>query len=109
GGAGNPGDLTAGGLGSRAGGNVAAIERTTADNGTMWVATSTGRVFVSKNADADPASAVTYTRIDVQGANSLPNRFPSGIAVDPSHPNHVWISYSGYNSTVGSVTPGHVF
>ena len=109
GGAGNAGDLTAGALGNRAGGNVGAIERTTADNGTMWVATSTGRVFVSKNADADPASAVTYTRIDVQGANSLPNRFPSGIAVDPSHPNDAWISYSGYNSTVGSVTPGHVF
>ena len=109
GGAGNPGDLTAGGLGNRAGGNVAAIERTTADSGTMWAATSTGRVFVSKNADADPASAVTYTRIDVQGGNSLPNRFPSGIAVDPANPNHVWISYSGYNSTAGSVTPGHVF
>ena len=75
----------------------------------MWAATSTGRVFVSKNADADPASAVTYTRIDVQGANSLPNRFPSGIAVDPANPNHAWISYSGYNSTAGSVTPGHVF
>ena len=75
----------------------------------MWAATSTGRVFVSKNADADPASAVTYTRIDVQGGNSLPNRFPSGIAVDPANPNHAWISYSGYNSTVGSVTPGHVF
>ncbi len=78
GGAGNPGDLTAGALGNRAGGNVAAIERTTADNGTMWAATSTGRVFVSKNADADPASAVTYTRIDVQGgeqpAEPVPER-----------------------------------
>ena len=52
---------------------------------------------------------MTYTRIDVQGGNSLPNRFPSGIAVDPANPNHAWISYSGYNSTVGSVTPGHVF
>jgi len=48
-------------------------------------------------------------RSDVQGTNSLPNRFPSGIAVDPAKPNHAWISYSGYNTTAGSVTPGHVF
>ena len=88
---------------------MAAIERTTADTGTMWAATSTGRVFVSKNGDADPATAVTFTRIDVQGTNSLPNRFPSGIAVDPKNANHAWISYSGYNTTAGSVTPGHVF
>ena len=108
-GAGNAGDLTATSLGNRAGGNVAAIERTTADTGTMWAATSTGRVFVSKNGDADPATAVTFTRIDVQGTNSLPNRFPSGIAVDPKNANHAWISYSGYNTTAGSVTPGHVF
>ena len=43
------------------------------------------------------------------GRERLPNRFTSGIAVDPANPNHAWISYSGYNTTVGSVTPGHVF
>ena len=75
----------------------------------MWAGTSTGRIFVSRNADAEPASAVTYTRIDSLRTPALPNRFPSGIAVDPADPNHAWISYSGYNSTVGSVTPGRVF
>ena len=37
---------------TRAGGNVAALARTTKDTGTLWVATTTGRVFISKNADA---------------------------------------------------------
>ena len=40
--------------GDRAGGSVAAIERTTADTSTGWAATNTGRVFISKNVDADP-------------------------------------------------------
>src|SRR5438067_6005244 len=48
---------------SRAGGNVAAFARTTKDTGTLWVATTTGRVFISKNADA-AAGSVTFTRLD---------------------------------------------
>jgi hypothetical protein len=33
---------------------------------------------------------------------STPGRFVSGIVVDPTDPNHAWISYSGY----GAYTPG---
>ena len=40
-------------------------------------------------------------------ANS-PTRYPSSIYVDPAHPDHAWISYSGYNAVTPS-TPGHVF
>jgi hypothetical protein len=90
----------------RSGGNVAAIERAPSDTGTLWVATTTGRVFVSQNADA-PAGSVTFTRIDSLDATS-PGRFVSGIYLDPSNPNHAWISYSGYSSLTPS-TPGHVF
>src|SRR6266498_1814650 len=36
---------------TRAGGFVAATERTASDTGTLWAATTTGRVFISKNAD----------------------------------------------------------
>jgi hypothetical protein len=103
-------DLTAASAGyrgtSRPGGTVAAIERTAADTGTMWVATSVGRVFVSKNAN-DPAGAVTYRRLDTLAA-AAPGRFVSGIAIDPADPNHAWISYSGYNVNTPS-QPGHVF
>jgi len=91
---------------TRSGGNVAAIERAPSDTGTMWVATTTGRVFVSENADA-AAGSVTYRRIDSLDARS-PGRFVSGIFVDPSHPRHAWISYSSYSSLTPS-TPGHVF
>jgi hypothetical protein len=93
---------------SRAGGFVAAIERAANDTGTAWVATTTGRVFITKNADA-AASAVTYTRLDtLASATADPQRFVSGISLDPADANHVWISYSGYNFNTPS-QPGHVF
>ncbi|MGE5827718.1 MAG: WD40/YVTN/BNR-like repeat-containing protein, partial [Micromonosporaceae bacterium] len=93
---------------TRAGGFVAAIERATTDTGTMWAATTTGRVFISKNADA-PAGSVTYTRLDtLPSATADPNRFVSGISIDPANANHAWISYSGYSFNTPA-QPGHVF
>jgi hypothetical protein len=102
-----PTALTDAAFGDRAGGAVAAVERTPADTATVWAATTTGRVFVSHNADADPASAVTFARIDSLSP-AAPGRFVSGIYVDPTNPNHAWVSYSGY-SAVTPATPGHVF
>lgn len=99
--------LTASGLGDRAGGAVAAVERTPSDTNTLWSATSTGRVFISKNADAATAGSVAFTRLDSLATND-PGRFVSSIFVDPANSNHAWISYSGYNYTTPS-QPGHVF
>ena len=76
------------------------------DTATLWAATTTGRVFISKNADTTNTS-VTYTRLDSLAANS-PGRFISGIVVDPADSNHAWISYSSYSS-LDPTTPGHVF
>jgi hypothetical protein len=93
---------------TRSGGNVASIQRTTADIGTLWAATTVGRVFISKNADA-AAGSVTYTRLDtLPSATASPGRFISGIYIDSVNPNHAWISYSSYSSLTPS-TPGHVF
>jgi len=88
--------------------DLAAIARAPSDTGTLWVATNTGRVFISQNADA-AAGSVTYTRLDtLPSATADPGRFVSGIYVDPANPNHAWISYSGYNFNTPS-QPGHVF
>ena len=91
---------------SRAGGVLAAVERVASDTGTLWAATTTGRVFISKNADA-PAGSVTFTRLDTLASND-PQRFVSSIYIDPANPNHAWISYSGYNFNTPA-QPGHVF
>ncbi|HET8651694.1 MAG TPA: sialidase family protein [Gaiellaceae bacterium] len=111
--------LTASDWGDRAGGNVAAVERTTANTSTAWAATSTGRLFITKNVNAEPtverrpripaddpytqrvAPNVSWTRLD-DDATIDPNRFVSSIYVDPANGNHAWISYSGY----GANTPG---
>jgi hypothetical protein len=103
-----PGDLTGtvyGAAGDRSGGSVSWLARDAADHGTLWAATSAGRLFVTHNADAADPATVTWHRID--NATS-PTRFPSGIYVDPANVHHAWVSYSGYNS-VTPATPGHVF
>jgi len=104
--------LTTSSRGTRSGGNVGWVSRVTSDNSTLWAATTRGRVFISKNADADPASAVTFTRLDTLDANA-PNRPVSSISVDPANPNHAYISYLSYNELITSAgetaKPGHVF
>jgi hypothetical protein len=99
--------LTSSGRGDRSGGAVAAVERAPGNTSTAWAATTTGRVLISLNADAEPATTVTWTRLDSLASND-PNRFVSGIFIDPSNPNRAWISYSGFNASTPA-TPGHVF
>ena len=100
---------------SKANGTVSRVSRAPGDASTLWAATSVGRVFITKNADADPASAVVFERLDeavtgvsVNSAAPLPNRFVSGIAVDPANANRAWVTYSGYNAATPTA-PGHVF
>ncbi|HEU5473358.1 MAG TPA: hypothetical protein VFV67_22165 [Actinophytocola sp.] len=99
--------LTDASWGSKAGGAVAAIERVATDSSTAWAATSTGRVFVTHNVDAEPASAVIWGRVDDDTAAS-PNRFVTSIAIDPADPDRAWVSYSGFDANTPQ-TPGHVF
>jgi hypothetical protein len=92
---------------SKAGGNVGWLTRAGTDSSTLWASTTTGRLFVSHNADAASTAAVTFTRIDSLAANS-PNRAISRIYVDPANSNHAWVSYLGYNAATPDQT-GHLF
>jgi hypothetical protein len=112
GGSGNAGDLTSAQYGTDKGGSwVSAIVQGdpnahgAAGRSPLWVGTRRGRVFVSNNANASDPTAVSFTRIDT---SSQPNRFISGIAVDPQRPTHAFVSFSGYNAYTPT-TPGHVF
>jgi hypothetical protein len=109
--------LTSAAWGDRAAGNLSAIERTAADTGTAWAATTTGRVFVTKNVDApgvtvgsggNPirvATNVVWSRVDLP---TTPGRFVSSIHVDSTNGNRAWVSYSGFSVNTPT-TPGHVF
>jgi hypothetical protein len=100
------GDLTGTVYGSdRLGGSSSFIARDGADHGTLWAATSAGRIFVSHNADLADPEFVTWHRIDNP---TSPTRFPSAIYVDPANSGHAWVTYSGYNASTPT-TPGHVF
>jgi hypothetical protein len=95
--------LTDASLGSRDGGDLITLGRGT-DAGTLWAATTSGRVFVSQNAQAAPG-AVTFTRIDDA---TTPERSPNAVTVDPSNPLHAIVTYNGYGANTPT-TPGHVF
>jgi len=108
-GPGQPGDLTSTLYGpDKTGSYTVAITRAASDTGTMWVGTRRGRLFITQNADAADPNAVTFTRIDTA---STPTRFVSGIAVDPSNPNHAFVSFSGYDAyaAAAGTAKGHVF
>jgi hypothetical protein len=101
-----PGDLTGTVYGAdRTGGSSSFIARDGADHGTLWAATSAGRVFVTHNADAADPVTTLWHRIDNP---TSPTRFPSAIYVDPADSGHAWVTYSGYNAATPT-TPGHVF
>ena len=103
-----PTPLTGNGWGTdRVGGAMAIVERTASDTSTLWAATTNGRVFISSNADTDPASAVTFMRLDSLSSND-PERYPTGLTVDPNDANHAWISYGGFTAATPT-TPGHIF
>jgi len=98
--------LTSADWGDRSGGAVAAIARASSNKQTAWAATSTGRLFISENGAADPASSVKWTRVDDDAVT--PNRFITGISVHPQYPNRAFVSYSGFDSSTPD-TPGHIF
>lgn len=100
-----PGDLTSDIYGTdREGGIIVAAERSAADGGTLWAATSRGRLFVSRNADG-PAAGVAFSRVD---SASTPGRFITRIVADPTNVNAAIVSYSGFNALTPA-TPGHIF
>jgi hypothetical protein len=97
-------------------GFVVATQRAPSDNNTLWVGTRRGRVFVSSNVNTAKVSNVSFFRIDETGCptsctNLRPARFVSSIDVDPSNPNHAFVSYSGYNAyaTAAGTATGHLF
>jgi hypothetical protein len=100
-------ELSSAAWGSRAGGAVAWIQRTAQNIGSMWAATSTGRVFITDNANAAAASVV-WNRVDPTPALNTPTRAISAIHVDPTNPHRAWVSYNGYNINTPA-QPGHVF
>ncbi len=89
---------------TRSGGNLVAVTRAK-DHDTLWTSTSTGRVFVSKNANAADPATVAFTRIDT---TLQPSRVPVAISVDSTNPNHAVVAYSGFNVSTPT-TQGHVF
>ena len=91
-------------------GFVAAIAIAPADSNIVYVGTAGGRIFKTTNALATNAADVKWTRVDDGPAATpvTPNRFVSGIVVDKTNANIIYVSYSGYGANTPT-TLGHVF
>jgi hypothetical protein len=90
--------------GTTKGGNTVSALKRGQDSDTMWAGTGGGRVLISKNINAAPAS-VTFTRLDTA---AQPGRVVSSIFVDPMNANHAIVTFTGYDLSTPT-TPGHVF
>ncbi len=55
-------------------------------------------LFITKNADVEPASAAVHDRIDTDSTID-PSRFISGIDTDRNNPNRAFVTYSGYSAS----------
>ncbi len=97
--------LTSDAWGNLAGENVSVVARNVADTGTVWAATETGRVFVTRQGDAADPALVNFRRVD---RAPLPERFPSAIVTDPADPLRAFVTFSGYGANT-PFEPGHVF
>jgi hypothetical protein len=91
----------------RSGGLISTIGLAPSDRNVVWAATSFGRIFVTTNGGATDPASIVWHRIDTSSTVDPP-RYPTDIYVDPSNPDHAYITYSGYNA-VTPATPGHVF
>ena len=91
----------------RSGGHISFNQPAPSDANVVWAATSAGRIFITTNAGAADPASITWKRVDTTSSVDPP-RYPSDIYVDPSDPNHAYITYSGYNHVTPD-TPGHIF
>lgn len=86
------------------GDTVTAIAQAPTDANVVWAATSTGRIFRTLDALAATPSWVSVN-LD---SDPVPYRFVTDIAIDPTNPDDVWVTLSGFNGT-GPKQTGHVF
>ena len=82
-------------------------EPSPSDSNVVWAGTSAGRIFITTNARAADPASIQWKRIDPSSSVD-PARYPTDVYVDPSDPNHAYITYSGYNHVTPD-TPGHIF
>jgi hypothetical protein len=78
-------------------GNVTALAVAPSNSMNVWAATSEGRVESSAN------GGVTWTN---RTTAALPGRYATSVAVSPTDPNMVYVSFSGFSAATPA---GHIF
>lgn len=84
------------------GGSVLAIAIAPSNHQIVYAGTSSGKVWKSTDGGATLANWSDVT------SAPLPNRYLKDIAVDPTDPDIIYVTFSGFSSSTPT-TPGHVF
>jgi len=72
--------------------NISAVAVAKGNSNVIWVGHNNGNLYVTTNGTSN---SPTWNRVDTLGP--LPDRWISKIAIDPSNPNHVYVSYLGWH------------
>ena len=88
----------------RPGDTITALAQAPSSTAVVWAATSTGRVFRTLNATA---ATPAWLSVNID-SDPVPYRFITDLAVDPSNPQVVHLTLSGFNGA-GAKQTGHVF
>ena len=79
-------------------GTITALGTTVADANLVYAGTDSGLMWVSRNAMAEPATAVTWQKLE---SPVFPGRWVTRITVDQDNPKVAWASFSGWRSGDG--------
>ena len=93
---------------SLGGGDVNSIAISRTSSAIVYVGTGSGKVWRSSDNGASMSNWTDITVGTVSGGATLPTRSVTDIVVDPTNPNIVYVTFSGFESSTPA-TPGHVF
>ena len=90
------------------GGEVLSLGLSPSSSAVLYAATGTGRIWRSSDNGATAGNWTEITNGTMPGSASLPQRAITDIAVHPTDPHTLFITFSGFEgATPGS--PGHVY
>lgn len=73
-------------------GKVSAIDIAQGNSNNIWAGYNNGRV------SRTTVNVNTWTDVDTNGATPLPNRYVTDIAINPTDPNEVFVTFGGYSA-----------
>jgi photosystem II stability/assembly factor-like uncharacterized protein len=73
--------------------NISTIEVASGNSDRIWVGHNNGQIWITNNGTA---GSPTWTRVDENGGNVLPDRWVSTIVINPNNHAEVYVAFMGW-------------